>query len=56
MAGRPRGTTARTEVLQVRLTPAGLRTVDEMRGGTTRSTFVRALIAEEYTRRNRSST
>lgn len=48
MTGRPQGPEARTEVLQVRFTPTGMRTLDEMRGSTTRSAFVRRLIAREY--------
>jgi hypothetical protein len=45
MAGRPRGASARTEVLQVRLTKAGMAALDQMRGEATRADFTRDLLA-----------
>jgi hypothetical protein len=46
VTGRPRGATARTELLRVRLTKAGMAALDQMRGTTTRSDYVRDLLAD----------
>jgi hypothetical protein len=51
MAGRPRGSAPVTQIVQFRATPAEAAVLDEMRGSTTRSAFLRRLVAEEQTRR-----
>lgn len=47
MAGRPRGSAARDEVLRVRMTASGMAALDRARGGLTRSDYVRSLIAKD---------
>lgn len=47
MAGRPQGPEARTEVLKVRMSKAGMARLDQMRGALSRSAYVRHLLAKE---------
>ena len=50
MPRRPDGTTARTELLKLRLTPEGLAALDQARGEVSRSAFVRAAVAAQVRR------
>lgn len=47
MAGRPRGSTARSETLRIRVTPAGKKVADRARGGMSMSDYIRDLIAKD---------
>jgi hypothetical protein len=51
MAGRPQGATARTTILNVRLTPQGMAALDGLRGGVSRSAYIRGLLAAEAQRK-----
>jgi hypothetical protein len=47
MAGRPQGAHARTEKVEVRMTPQGIATLDRLRGALSRSAYIRNLLAKE---------
>lgn len=47
MAGRPRGSEPRNEIIRVRITPQGKAAAEKARGGASMSDYVRGLIAED---------
>jgi hypothetical protein len=51
MAGRPKGSEARTELVQVRMTKAGKALLTKARGTKSISDYVRDLIAQDVARR-----
>jgi hypothetical protein len=55
MGRRKSETPIRSEVIHVRLVPAGVQKLDEMRGEGTRSEFIRDLIKDEWERRKEPS-
>lgn len=55
MARTPDGAEPRALTLHVRITPAGMRVLDRLRGQATRSAYVRALLAAESRRHVGSS-
>jgi hypothetical protein len=51
MAGRPRGSAARDEMLRIRMTSSGMSALDRVRGSVTRSDYVRRLISDDVKRK-----
>ncbi len=51
MARSPDGSEPRTHTVHVRITPAGMRALDRLRGRQTRSAYIRSLLAAEARRR-----
>lgn len=51
MAGRPKGTQARTKLVQVRMTPTGREMLEKARGTQTISDYVRDLVAADVKKR-----
>lgn len=51
MAGRPRGSEPRTELLRVRLTPTARLMVETARGGLSVSDYIRQLVVEDCKRK-----
>lgn len=51
MSRRPDGTTARTVIIAMRLTPTGGEMLDRLRGDLSRSAFMRQLLIDEAKRK-----